>query len=200
MAKYEIRHCGGHEGTIQLFGPNKERQQKIEWLESQPCVQCRLAGTEDLTGSEKQRAWAGEIRQAKLYGLSAEDAEILMSVKSASWWIDHRGHSGASLAQDIRHQREVEERAETIVDRELSGKDKEVKRAKAIRRNMIAAVQLIVETTMTGDEASAQRKQVVDTVTSWIDCDTHDTAWYIGSRHVQYDGYALVRTAAESMS
>ena len=201
MAKYTITHTCGHEEVITLFGPNKEREEKIAWLESQPCVQCRLAGTEDLKGSEKQRAWASEIRQSKMVGLSDEDAEILMSVKSASWWIDHRGRTGESLAKELKHQREVEQRAETVDDRELEGADNEVKMAKAIRRNMIASVQLTVEAASADDdseEADADRKNVIEKVTAWIDA--HDTGWYIGSRTSQYDGYILVKNAAMAMA
>lgn len=41
MAKYTITHtCGCHE-TVQLFGKECERQRKIDFLETLPCVDCQ---------------------------------------------------------------------------------------------------------------------------------------------------------------
>jgi hypothetical protein len=76
MAKYDVTYSCGHSDTIQLYGPNKERTRKIEWLERDGlCPECYKAkmeqqavkksnemGLPELVGSEKQVAWAKKIR------------------------------------------------------------------------------------------------------------------------------------------
>ena len=77
--KYEITHTCGHVSDMQLFGPRTERERKVEWLESQPCRQCKLAeegaraaqanqadNLPALVGSPKQVAWAEQIRRKAL--------------------------------------------------------------------------------------------------------------------------------------
>lgn len=88
MAKYTVTFGGcGHTDTIELFGPHKERERKIAWLEREGiCPNCYRAEKEaekaearakaaaeaeaiesalnlpKLKGSEKQVAWAKTIR------------------------------------------------------------------------------------------------------------------------------------------
>jgi hypothetical protein len=41
MAKYDVIYSCGHSGEVQLFGPHKERDRKIEWYERQAkCPEC----------------------------------------------------------------------------------------------------------------------------------------------------------------
>lgn len=41
MAKYDVTYSCGHEGTVELFGKEKDRQRKIEWYESTGlCPEC----------------------------------------------------------------------------------------------------------------------------------------------------------------
>ena len=76
MAHYTINHTCGHSVEIQLFGKMEDRYRRIEWLETQECEECKRAkanaaaaaakdarGLADLTGSEKQIAWANTIRE-----------------------------------------------------------------------------------------------------------------------------------------
>lgn len=85
MAKYEITHCCGHVRTYNLFGKTDDRNRKIEWLESQPCPDCKReeqnaeaakkAAAENrpvLTGSEKQVAWANTLREEVISEISAK--------------------------------------------------------------------------------------------------------------------------------
>jgi len=77
MAQYTVQHACGHEHTYNLFGKMSERERKIEWLSEQECPACRRkaekAALEEqnaalnlpaLAGSEKQVAWATDIRAA----------------------------------------------------------------------------------------------------------------------------------------
>ena len=79
MAKYTITHECGHTEVVALFGKSSERDRRIKWLESKPCRECIRAaeidrakaqeqefGLPDLTGSEKQIAWAITIRARKV--------------------------------------------------------------------------------------------------------------------------------------
>jgi hypothetical protein len=40
MSKYTIEYACGHQGDIQIFGGNSERQAKIEWMETRDCPEC----------------------------------------------------------------------------------------------------------------------------------------------------------------
>lgn len=40
MAKYNVDHICGHNQTHELFGPGKERDRKIAWLETTICTDC----------------------------------------------------------------------------------------------------------------------------------------------------------------
>jgi len=86
MAKYDVTYSCGHSERVKLFGPTRDRERKIEWMESRLCYDCfraklerdRLAasaaaaqqaeenGLPPLIGSEKQVAWAETIRLRRL--------------------------------------------------------------------------------------------------------------------------------------
>lgn len=68
MAKYTVTHACGHEETVQLYGPTKERDRKLAWLAEQDCPECRRAAkvaeakAKGLTqGTDKQIAYAADI-------------------------------------------------------------------------------------------------------------------------------------------
>lgn len=77
MAKYTITYDCGCTREVQLFGAHDARERRIKWLETQTCPDCQheaenahaekakeARGLADLTGSEKQVAWANSIREA----------------------------------------------------------------------------------------------------------------------------------------
>ena len=88
MAKYNARYSCGHAEEVQLYGPEKDRQRKLEWYsKSGTCRACykanqeaeraaqaeaakQAAGSLGLPaisdGSDKQVAWAERIRSAAL--------------------------------------------------------------------------------------------------------------------------------------
>ena len=118
--KYEITYSCGHKGTVELFGPGKERERKIWWYENRcDCPACAEAnrrakleqqmekdaeaGLAPITiGSEKQIAWATSIRDqlirrmmTKVQPEYAERvnkiiAKIAVEKNDARWWIDNR--------------------------------------------------------------------------------------------------------------
>ena len=93
MAKYQVTFSCGHTATVQLLGKEADRQKKIAWYEENGlCPKCekkrimaeaKEMGFPELTGSEKQVAWAGAIRKNLesfyrwLAGLKFEDGKIL---------------------------------------------------------------------------------------------------------------------------
>lgn len=91
--KYDVEYSCGHSGEVELFGPGKERDRKLEWLATIPCPACKREqqttdraarsaqsatanaadGLPALEGSPKQIAWAETIRrEALLYTRAIE--------------------------------------------------------------------------------------------------------------------------------
>ena len=125
MAKYTITRACGHTETVNICGTNVhgERERQAEFEATKVCYECYLAekaarveqaetadNLPELEGSQKQVAWAKDLRAAKLYGnsgvaycekefadLAEEDQQTcrqaIASIKaqtSAAWWIDNR--------------------------------------------------------------------------------------------------------------
>ena len=120
MAKYTITHKCGHVEEVQLFGKIEDRERRIAYLESIECDECRKAkvnaeasaakevrGLANLTGSEKQVAWANTIRENAYKCLDMltqfannDQAKQMMdgwktkmdAQIDAKWWIDNRNN------------------------------------------------------------------------------------------------------------
>lgn len=120
MAKYHVTYSCGHDGEVQLFGPRAERERKLAWYhEVAVCPDCYRArqkaeaaqlteGLVELTGTEKQVAWATELRAKLVRELSerypapvrAKDDKsralfalldaTINELAQAKWWIDNR--------------------------------------------------------------------------------------------------------------
>ncbi|GHV45324.1 hypothetical protein FACS1894204_04160 [Synergistales bacterium] len=124
MAKYDIVYSCGHEGRVDIIGPTKDRQRKADWYASGLCPECYEAkkqadrATElekakqnavemelpELTGSDKQVAWAMKIRDVFVANISnckepgKDFGKRLLNViiegnlaqTTAKWWIDWR--------------------------------------------------------------------------------------------------------------
>jgi hypothetical protein len=126
MSWYDIEYSCGHSGRQQIYGKTSQRQRTADWIgENHVCPECyaakkqadREAAIEDskkagaaaveatadlqlptLTGSEKQVAWAEQIRAKHLISDNAWAIKIQMDrnpdlAKSAKWWIDTRNRS-----------------------------------------------------------------------------------------------------------
>ncbi len=124
--KYEITRTCGHIETIEVFGTNVhgERDRKVAYEESRCCRECYLAakaaeaaeaskGLPELTGSEKQVAWAMSIRVEMLNGLKDLEArfagqadfdaamDALRNKTEAKFWIDNRSLTGHQVLKNI---------------------------------------------------------------------------------------------------
>lgn len=165
MAKYDVRHRCQHTEVVTLFGPHKERERRLEWLASLPCPDCaaidrltsaaaihelqEAAGLPRLLGTEKQVAWAAQIRQEFLLAWrkierrltesalsdepSAKLAEQLLfegdayvteplAMAEAKYWIDNRdgATSGSSIERHLFEIRhQIAEEAKAIVGSDL---------------------------------------------------------------------------------
>ena len=92
--KYQVTYACGHEGRVDLFGKNSEREYKLEQFARDICPECvaaqrakkeeeaivaaKASGLPELEGSEKQVAWATRIRQnliTEFSGWQKEDYE-----------------------------------------------------------------------------------------------------------------------------
>lgn len=125
MAKYEINFACGHTEIRDLFGKHIDLERKIEYFERNGvCSECwekqkeaeRQAEIEkakksaeefeasnimvELTGSEKQVAWAKSIRaeflkkanklkSAAINNTVIELIDVVISISSAKWWIEN---------------------------------------------------------------------------------------------------------------
>lgn len=88
MAQYTITHTCGHDETVQIYGTNVhgERERKAAWLESKPCRDCErealreenLGGAAELTGSDRQVAWADDLRARAI----AEAKQLLAKLEA----------------------------------------------------------------------------------------------------------------------
>lgn len=104
MAKYTVDYTCGHSKEVQLFGPEKDRKRKLEWMASQVCLDCENAqettvaqaysqsnNLPALQGStDKGRAWAETIRmqeitstERKLQEYEAKDKQRLTAEQFA---------------------------------------------------------------------------------------------------------------------
>lgn len=80
------------------------RARQLAAMESYPCPACRKAeaqksaealGLPQLIGSDKQIAWAAQIRERALRLLSVEKTEKIKPESSSKWWIENRYSLGA---------------------------------------------------------------------------------------------------------
>nr|DAO36047.1 MAG TPA: hypothetical protein [Caudoviricetes sp.] len=133
--KYDVTYTCGHIATIQLYGKTSEREERIKWLEDNcVCPECYKAqkeaerkaenekaaeaaknrGTQELSGSSKQIAWANTIREKALKyideKMNLEDERVKKLIeyinnstitKSASWWIDRRNCGEVEILREI---------------------------------------------------------------------------------------------------
>jgi len=132
MAKYEVTMKCGHTEEVELIGKTSERESKIAWMESTCiCKSCKEAKYQEenkkaaeaskeahlpeLTGSEKQIAWATTIRQTKVTELNARLAtakekapeqaavvqaildNLLAAMTASSYWIDNRDTKSVNI-------------------------------------------------------------------------------------------------------
>ncbi|MGI6117852.1 MAG: hypothetical protein ACOYBC_05625 [Bilifractor sp.] len=108
MAQYDVTFSCGHTATIQLFGKEADRQRKIKWFEENGlCPECYRAqkeaekkeqaeadakeadalGLAELTGSEKQIAWANSIRAEQINTINT-------LINNVTAWINKIRESG----------------------------------------------------------------------------------------------------------
>ena len=107
MAKYSVTYACEHTGRVDLIGPYKQREYRLERLATEVCEDCKLAAAQErataastaaaaagipvLVGTPKQVAWAATIRQEYLDEVLCGVADNVIEREArASWWIDNR--------------------------------------------------------------------------------------------------------------
>ena len=102
MAWQYPTHSCGHDGErYQAYGKSDGRERQLKAIEAHPCPECRrkqadeqaaAAGLPQLVGSDKQIAWAADIRARALRLMTDTDlAERIRPETSAKWWIENYG-------------------------------------------------------------------------------------------------------------
>jgi lipopolysaccharide export LptBFGC system permease protein LptF len=113
MAWHDGTYSCGHQGRTQIYGKVSDRQYHADRHFDGICPDCleesrkaaakealqnaEACGLPTLTGSEKQVAWAAQIRQEILAGkktdgtqVTAGDYSIALKNTEAKWWIENR--------------------------------------------------------------------------------------------------------------
>jgi hypothetical protein len=125
-----ITHACGHEQIHYLSGFASQQDRKARWLETTKCRTCFVATRQaeqaeaavcdtaaiahldlpQLTGSDRQVAWATTLRASRFCALMASSGTdgngrpVCASVIDAKWWIDHRALPDTELlAEAERH-------------------------------------------------------------------------------------------------
>jgi len=125
MGKYTITHTCGHNAQHQLFGKEEARERTLAWRAKGICPICYAAEQSanvdaasadlpELTGSEKQVAWARKIRVKVLKQVDdfaaqhkvkadkwAAARNALASKTSGSWWIDRQAAGVPDVMTEI---------------------------------------------------------------------------------------------------
>ena len=113
MAKYHVQHSCGHTETYNLVGKVNRRQPRADWLAGQPCKECKAAEGRallaeagiNLTGSQKQIAWAEKIVMQMLDNHRSRRALVMDALKAipaeAGWIIDNRDNLQNVTAEQL---------------------------------------------------------------------------------------------------
>jgi len=150
MAKYKVTRACGHEETVILYGKIKTREWRLEFVEPEKlcydCYQAELAkkreeenrqaaeaakeqGLPELTGTEKQVAWAETLRQKLIAEIeelikkvpaekkndpqfheALKAFDYIQNITKASWFIDNRYSRPIDVLNRVhRHMKDEEE-------------------------------------------------------------------------------------------
>lgn len=96
MAHYDISHTCGHDERIELFGPTRDRESRIEWLQGRPCTECRRKEREAEAEARRDREAAMIVEK-----LGDDAAEALNAISDASCTLEGSAKQVA-WAEDIR--------------------------------------------------------------------------------------------------
>lgn len=132
LAKYDVTYSCGHSEEVQLVGPMQKRETKLNWYRTEAvCPACYRAQRQaelqqeietirgdyaELHGSEKQIAWASEIRLEFVKDLDGlvkkntpvQDQDIIRRIlrtivnshPESKWWIDNRYNLRSAINHD----------------------------------------------------------------------------------------------------
>lgn len=129
MAWQMVQRRCGHETKETLYGPGKERDRRVAWLRTQPCLDCQRAAERDaaatqadaaglpaLAGSEKQVSWALTIRATALRAVDALLAPAKATYPDGDWSAEDAlvaklaAQTSAAWWIDHRHEAEMPKR------------------------------------------------------------------------------------------
>lgn len=119
--KYTVKCSCGHEINVVLFGPNKDREVKIKWYESQGlCPECYRAKVAEeanktssenslpaLNGTPKQVAWAEEIRARRVNELNDMAGK---AIARCEWDIQAHPENAEILQKELNKTKAEKER------------------------------------------------------------------------------------------
>lgn len=108
MAHYDISHTCGHDERIELFGPTRERESRIEWLQERPCTKCWKKEREAEAEARKDREAAmivaklGDDAAEALNAISNAACKLVGSSRQIMWAEDIRARCVTEII-DLLH-------------------------------------------------------------------------------------------------
>lgn len=188
MAWYYGTYSCGHEGRTNIVGPVKNREWISERHFEKMCPDCYKEHLEnerqkanieaaekavemelpELTGTEKQVAWANTLRQTmindfeKRFELDFEKKKellrevlnyVLENKKNASWYIDNRGNIPIEIALEIKKEIDKVEEAKRPEVKEAIKEQKDLKTNATVRPEN-AKTEVVAEISIKADKIS----------------------------------------------
>lgn len=121
MAKFTITYSCGHEGRVDISGPEKSRKYKAESMSQQLCPDCWRAqrreaaedkatdlGLPDLMGTEKQIEWAMQLRIKAIEKMTDAHAKAVAGLRQLEYLGGIEGMFQAGLEKAAAVGREVD--------------------------------------------------------------------------------------------
>lgn len=100
MAKYTVTYSCGHEGVVQLFGKNADRERKLHWMEhTWVCPECFKARISEEREDERKQA------EENAEKLALPDLEG--TYKQVNWAVTIRDKSVARIAEMVEATRKA---------------------------------------------------------------------------------------------
>ena len=110
MAWTKLTYACGHQGEEQMYGPGRERESKVAWIErNKVCPACYAedrerikaeaaqknaeAGLPALTGTDPQKAWAEQIRAGAVSVIATATGMLASTGSSTSATVTSPGRT-----------------------------------------------------------------------------------------------------------
>lgn len=114
MAKYYLTYKCGHEGCVELFGKEEKRKHILDSALENECPECarkkKIKDSDiELTGTEKQVAWALDIRREMIKNLELNIQKVEKYIER----MESRGKDATKYIEELDKYKIKLEKAKT---------------------------------------------------------------------------------------